>query len=123
MKKLVGTIVLLGIAAVSYSYEEAVSNLASIEASYQALKAEEGVLIEQKRVEATAAQSTLDEQKRVYAELRQRQSKIEWQKKSKYYKREYSDLAKQYGNMRKELESEMKDQQVVVDEYNQLVSQ
>jgi hypothetical protein len=123
MKKLLGTMLLIGIAGVSYSYEEAVSNLESIEASYNALKAEEAILIEQKRAEAEEAQKVLDEQKRVYAELRQREARIEWGTKTKYYKPEYRDLAKQYGVMRKELEAEMKEQQDIVAEYHAMVSQ
>jgi transposase len=119
MKKLLlGAIILVGITGFSYASEERSSAVADMEESYRALNEEDAGLIEQRRVEANEAQKILDEQRRVYAELRRREAKLLDGKKTKYYKKEYGDLAKQYGAMRKELESEMAEQQEIIAAYS-----
>ncbi|MGF6906870.1 adhesion protein FadA [Fusobacterium sp. PH5-44] len=117
MKKfLLGALLVVGTTCVAYA-SDYTSNFSDVEAAYNALKAEEAILIEQRREEAESAQVVLDEQKRVYAELRQREAKLLEGKKYKYYKKEYRELGKQYAGMRKELESEMAVQEEIINAY------
>ena len=123
MKKLLlGALLVVGIAGVSYSSDYYASSFYDVEAAYNQLRAEEAILIEQKRMDATDAQRIIDEQQRVYAELKHREAKLADGRKYKFYKKEYRELGKQYATMRKELEAEISAQQEIVEDYR-IISQ
>ena len=110
MKKiLVGCI--LVVSAVSYSATDVMSTLEQLELNLQKLEAEEKAMYNQRRAEA---ERTLASQKKMYAEISEKEKKILSVKDNKFYKDQYQELAKKYAEAKKELETDMMKQEEII---------
>ncbi len=91
-----------------------------LENQYNALKQKEAALFTQKEHQAIAAQKKLEEQQALYNDVAAKQQQLEEIKNVRFYKEQYSSLANKYGAIRKELEKEMKQNEMVVAEFTKL---
>jgi long-subunit acyl-CoA synthetase (AMP-forming) len=91
-----------------------------LENQYNALKQKEAALFTQKEQQAIAAQKKLEEQQALYNDVTAKQQQLEEIKNVRFYKEQYSSLANKYGAIRKELEKEMKQNEMVVAEFTKL---
>ena len=113
MKKiLIGCI--LAVSAVSYSATDVMSTLEQLELNLQQLEAEERAMYNQRKAEAEEAERTLAAQRKMYAEISEKEKRILGVKDNKFYKAQYQELAKKYGAAKKELESDMAKQQEII---------
>ena len=113
MKKiLIGCI--LALSAVSYSATDVMSTLEQLELNLQQLEAEERAMYNQRKAEAEEAERTLAAQRKMYAEISEKEKRILGVKDNKFYKGQYQELAKKYGAAKKELESDMAKQQEII---------
>ena len=113
MKKLlIGCI--LAVSTVSYSASNVMSTLEQLERSLQQLEAEERAMYNQRKAEAEEAERTLAAQRKMYAEISEKESRILSVKDNKFYKGQYQELAKKYGEAKKELETDMKKQEEII---------
>ncbi|MEJ6468143.1 adhesion protein FadA [Fusobacterium ulcerans] len=113
MKKiLVGCI--LAVSVASYSATDVMSTLKQLELNLQQLEAEEKAMYNQRKAEAEEAERTLANQRKMYAEISEKEKKISSVKDNKFYKDQYQELAKKYGEAKKELEIDMKKQEEII---------
>ena len=91
-----------------------------LENQYNVLKQKEAALFTQKEQQAIVAQKKLEEQQALYNDVTAKQQQLEEIKNVRFYKDQYSSLANKYGAIRKELEKEMKQNEMVVAEFTQL---
>jgi len=113
MKKLlIGCI--LAVSAVSYSATDVMSTLEQLELSLQQLEVEERAMYNQRKAEAEEAERTLAAQRKMYAEISEKENRILSVKDNKFYKGQYQELAKKYGEAKKELEKDMAKQQEII---------
>lgn len=113
MKKLlIGCI--LAVSAVSYSAADVMSTLEQLELNLQKLEAEEKAMYNQRKAEAEEAERTLASQRKVYSEIVEKEKIIQNVKENRFYKAQYQELAKKYGQAKKELEADMKKQEEII---------
>ena len=113
MKKLlIGCI--LAVSTVSYSAKDVISTLEQLELNLQQLEAEERAMYNQRKAEAEEAARTLEDQRKLYAEISEKEKRILSVKDNKFYKGQYQELAKKYGEAKKELEIDMAKQQEII---------
>lgn len=113
MKKLlIGCI--LAVSAISYSATDVMSTLEQLELNLQQLEAEERAMYNQRKAEAEEAERTLETQRKMYAEISEKEKRILSVKDNKFYKGQYQELAKKYGEAKKELETDMAKQQEII---------
>lgn len=113
MKKiLIGCI--LAISAVSYSATDVTSTFEQLELNLQQLEAEERAMYNQRKAEAEEAEKTLAAQRKMYAEISEKEKKILSVKDNKFYKAQYQELAKKYSETKKELEKDMNRQEEII---------
>ena len=100
MKKiLIGCI--LAASTVSYSATDVMSTLEQLELNLQQLEAEE-------------AEKTLAAQRKIYAEVSEKEKRIISVKDNKFYKGQYQELARKYGEAKKELGIDMEKQEEII---------
>lgn len=121
MKKLV----LLGTLALSLNVLAAEAN--EFESRFNALEKEYSLLMQKEQQKfdaekkvAEQAQATLAKQKEMYAQLSAKVAKLNEIKDIKFYKEQYEELAKKYQTVLKELESQMAEQQGIINRFKQL---
>lgn len=121
MKKLV----LLGTLALSLNVLAAEAN--EFESRFNALEKEYSLLMQKEQQKfdaekkvAEQAQGTLAKQKEMYAQLSAKVAKLNEIKDIKFYKEQYEELAKKYQTVLKELESQMAEQQGIINRFKQL---
>ena len=102
---------LLAVSAVSYSATDVMSTLEQLELNLQQLEAEERAMYNQRKAEAEEAEKTLEAQRKMYAEKEKRILSV---KDNKFYKGQYQELAKKYGEAKKELEADMRKQEEII---------
>lgn len=85
----------------------------------QLLKREQSKYNEEKAAAAMATK-TLAKQKEMYSQLSLKVVQLDQIKQIKFYKSEYDKLAKKYREVLKELEVQMKEQQDIIDRFNQI---
>ena len=113
MKKiLIGCI--LAVSAVSYSATDVMSTFEQLELNLQQLEAEEAAMYNQRKTEAEEAERTLEAQRKMYAEISEKEKRILSVKDSKFYKDQYQELAKKYADAKRVLEDEMKKQEEII---------
>ncbi|MDR3257999.1 MAG: adhesion protein FadA [Fusobacteriaceae bacterium] len=119
MKKLllVGCILLTGAVAFASDVE---ANFADLEATFQVLQAEEKALYEARKQEALDAQEKLNQQRKMYSEVAAKEKVLGANSKSKLNGEQYKELAARYGEIKKELEAEMKANEKVIADFNAL---
>ena len=121
MKKVFLTCVLLSTVAMAAPEQGGVEvRFNQLENQYKALKQKEATLFTQKEQQAIAAQKKLEEQQVLYNDVTAKQQQLEEIKNVRFYKDQYSSLANKYGAIRKELEKEMKQNEMVVTEFTKL---
>ncbi|MHD0316391.1 adhesion protein FadA [Fusobacterium sp. THCT1E2] len=113
MKKiLIGCI--LAASTVSYSATDVMSTLEQLELNLQQLEAEERAMYNQRKAEAEEAEKTLAAQRKIYAEVSEKEKRIISVKDNKFYKGQYQELARKYGEAKKELEIDMEKQEEII---------
>ena len=111
-KMLIGCI--LVVSAISYSATDVMSTLKQLELNLQKLEAEEKAMYNQRKAEAEEAERTLASQRKVYSEIVEKEKIIQSVKENRFYKAQYQELAKKYGQAKKELEADMKKQEEII---------
>ena len=101
----------LAVSAVSYSATDVMSTLEQLELNLQQLEAEERAMYNQRKAEA---EKTLEAQRKMYAEISEKEKRILSVKDNKFYKGQYQELAKKYGEAKKELEADMRKQEEII---------
>ncbi|RHG35289.1 adhesin [Fusobacterium varium] len=104
----------LAVSAVSYSATDVMSTLEQLELNLQQLEAEERAMYNQRKAEAEEAEKTLEAQRKMYAEISEKEKRILSVKDNKFYKGQYQELAKKYGEAKKELEVDMRKQEEII---------
>ena len=113
MKKIfIGCI--LAVSAVSYSATDVMSTFEQLELNLQQLEAEEKAMYNQRKTEAGEAERMLVSQRKMYAEIVEKEKIIQSVKDSRFYKAQYQELAKKYGQAKKELEADMRKQEEII---------
>ncbi|MDR1834669.1 MAG: adhesion protein FadA [Fusobacteriaceae bacterium] len=115
MKKLllVGAL-LAAFTVVTTATEGSRERLSELEASLQALQAQEQAVLEARRQEAVSAQERIRGQKTILAQIQKREAQIDKYMDYKFFKPEYKLLKDRYVSLRKELEGEIRKQEGVV---------
>lgn len=111
-KMLIGC--MLAVSAVSYSVTDIMSTFEQLELKLQKLEAEERAMYNQRKSEAEEAARTLAAQRKMYAEISEKEKIILSIKDNKFYKGQYQELAKKYGKAKKELEKDMVKQEEII---------
>ena len=111
-KLLIGCI--LAISTVSYPATDVMSTLEQLEFNFQQLEAEERAMYNQRKAEAEEAEKTLVTQRKMYAEISEKEKRILSVKDNKFYKAQYQELAKKYAEAKKELETDMMKQEEII---------
>lgn len=115
MKKLLlASLLLAGLSFTSFASESYSNNMSDLEASFQALQAEERALLEARRAEAVSAQERLRGQQGILAQITKREQQIDKNMDFKFFKPEYKILKKKYSDLKKDLEKDVRSQQNVI---------
>ncbi|MDR1831132.1 MAG: adhesion protein FadA [Fusobacteriaceae bacterium] len=115
MKKfLLVSVVLAAFSLALPAAEASRERINELEASLQALQQQEQAMLEARRQEAVSAQERLRGQKSILAQIQKREAQIEKFKDYKFFKPEYKLLKDRYTSLRKELEGEMRKQDVLI---------
>ena len=104
----------LAVSAMSYSATDVMSTFEQLELNLQQLEAEERAMYNQRKAEAEEAEKTLAAQRKMYAEISEKEKRIISVKDNKFYKDQYQELARKYGEAKKELEIDMGKQEEII---------
>jgi PAB1-binding protein PBP1 len=117
MKKfLLAGILLVGLSSIGLASDGYSSNMADLEASLQALQAEERQILEARRQEAVSAQERVRGQRALLVQIQKREEQIEKYQAYKFFQPEYKLLKKKYSDLKKDVDSGIKAQERVITE-------
>ena len=122
MKKLLvlGTIILSASTFASGVTTEFENRFNSLEQEYKMLVQKEEEKYNSEKQIAEIAKATLAKQKDLYNQISVKTAKLSQIKDVKFYKEQYSELAKKYQDALKELEGQMKEQENIIGRFQQL---
>lgn len=122
MKKLlvVGTLLLSASAMAAGQTSNLEARFNGLEKEYNLLMQKEQAKFNAEKKVAQEAQATLAKQKEMYNQLSAKIAKLQNIKDIKFYKEQYEGLAKKYQVILKDLESQMAQQQAIINRFKAL---
>ena len=122
MKKLLvlGTILLSAAAYSDGVTSEFESRFNGLEQEYQMLMNKENERYNAEKQTAETAKATLAKQRELYNQISAKSAKLGQIKDVKFYKEQYGELAKKYQDALKELDGQMREQESIINRFQQL---
>lgn len=122
MKKLLvlGTILLSAAAYSDGVTSEFENRFNGLEQEYQMLMNKENERYNAEKQTAETAKATLAKQRELYNQISAKSAKLGQIKDVKFYKEQYGELAKKYQDALKELDGQMREQESIINRFQQL---